>query len=70
MIFGQLEKLEAAKAAYSVCLCLLGFSGFWVLPGLLGPSVSFYVLLDLTRPYWALLTLTKPYWALLDFTVP
>ena len=37
----QLEKLEAVKAAYPVCLCLLGLSGFWLLLGLLGPSVIF-----------------------------
>ena len=47
----QLEKLEAAKAACLVCLCLLSLTGaFWVLLGpsalvLLNPSGSFWVLL-------------------------
>ena len=43
----QLIKLEAAKAASPVCLCLLGLSGsFWVF---LDPSRSFYDLLGCFR---------------------
>ena len=42
----QLEKLEAAKAAWLVYLSLLSLTG------------SFLALLGLTRPYWALLGLT------------
>ena len=62
----QLEKLEAAKAAWKVCLCLLSLTGtiFTDLPG------PFSALLGLTQPYWALLSLTGPYSALLRLTQP
>ena len=44
----QLKKLEAAKAAWPLCLCLLGLSvSFCVF--LLGPSGSFYDLLGCFR---------------------
>ena len=39
--FNQLEKLEAAKAAWLVCLCLHSLTG------------SYWALLGLTGPYWA-----------------
>ena len=54
-IFNQLEKLEAAKAAWLVCLSLLTLTGcfFWV---------NFY------WPYLALLSFTGPYLALLSLT--
>ena len=56
-ILNQLEKLEAAKAAWLVCLSLLSLTGSFLV--LLGPSGSIFT--DLTRPYfafWALLRLT------------
>ena len=52
--FNQLEKLEAAKAAWVVCLSL-----YWAL---LGSSWSFLALVGLTLPYFSL---TWPYLALL-----
>ena len=62
----QLEKLEAAKAAWLVCLSLLSFTeSDWVWLGLTG---SDWVLLGLTGPYWALLGFTGSYWALLGLT--
>ena len=42
----QLEKLEAAKAAFLVCLSLLSLTG------------PFWALLGLTGLYWVLLSLT------------
>ena len=48
----QLEKLEAAKAAWLVYLA------YWVL---LGPSWPYWALLSLTGPYLALLGHTGPY---------
>ena len=56
--FNQLEKLECAKAAWPVCLCLLATSG------------SFCVLLDSFRPYWSVLVFTGPYRYLLVLTGP
>ena len=72
----QLEKLEAARGAWLVCISLLSLTGsFWVLPG---PSGSFWLnffwpyraLLSITRPYLALLGLPGPSWALLSLTRP
>ena len=54
--FNQLEKLEAAKAAWLVCLSLLSLTG------------SYSALLSLTQPYLALLSLTQPYLALTSST--
>ena len=48
----QLEKLEAAKADWLVCLSLLSLTGSFLVLG------SYW-------PYWALLSLTGPYLALL-----
>ena len=62
----QLEKLEAAKAAWPVWLFLLGLTGS--LRVLLGPSGPYLASLGLIGPYWALLGLTGPYWALLGLT--
>ena len=82
----QLEKLEAAKAAWLVWPSLLSITGSFLV--LLGPSGSFLVLLGLsgsfwvkfywpyrallsfTGSYWALMGLTEPYWALLSLTGP
>ena len=63
----QLEKLEAAKAAWKVCLCLLSLTGTFLLtfPGL---SQPYWALLSLTGPYSALLRLTQPYLSLLSLT--
>ena len=79
----QLEKLEAAKAAWLVCLSYLALLGsfcfFWVLLDqflltllgfLLSLTEPYWALLGLTGPYWVLLGLTEPYWALLGFTGP
>ena len=55
-LINQLEKLEAAKAAWLVYLSLLG------------PSWPYWALLSLTGPYWALLGLTGPYLVLLSLT--
>ena len=49
----QLEKLEAAQAAWLVCLSLLSLTGSFLV--LLGPSGSIF---DLTGPYFAKLSLT------------
>ena len=74
----QLEKLEAAKVAWFVWICLV--FQFCCLPGLfllgligphcalLGLTVSSWALMGLTDPYWSLLVLTGPYWALLGLT--
>ena len=62
-INNQLEKLEAAKAAWLVCLSLLSLTGSL----LTGPYLA---LLGLTGPYWVLLCLTGPYWDLLGHTNP
>ena len=64
ILWNQLEKLEAAKAACLVWLSLLSLTGSFLV--FLGPSGSIFT--DLTRPYLALLGLTYPYWALLSFT--
>ena len=69
----QLEKLEAAKAAWPVCLSLLslvllGPSGLifsYLYRALLSLNGHYLVLLSLTGPYLALLGLTGPYLALL-----
>ena len=71
--FNQLEKLEAAKAAWPVYLCLLGLTWpYWALLGLTGPywalTGPYRALLNLTGPYWASLALNGPYWALLGLT--
>ena len=66
VIINQLEKLEAAKAAWVVCFSLLGFTGPYLV--LLGFTGLYWDLLGLTGPYWALLGLTGPYWALLGLT--
>ena len=52
----QLEKLQAARSAYTFAYL------FWASEGLSWP---FWALLGLTRPYSALLGLTRPYSALL-----
>ena len=76
--WNQLEKLEAAKAAWLVCLSLLSLTGpylallsltwpYWALLGLTGP---YWASLGLTGPYLVLLGLTGPYWALLGLTRP
>ena len=58
----QLEKLEAAKAAWLVCLSLHSLTGrYWALLGLSGPL---WALLSLSKPYVALHSLTLPYLAL------
>ena len=54
LYFNQLEKLEAAKAAWLVCLSLISLTGFFLV--LLGPSGSIFT--DLTGPYLVLLVLT------------
>ena len=56
-ITNQLEKLEAAKAAWLVYLSLLSHTG------------PYLALLGLTGPYWALLGLTEPYLALIGVTL-
>ena len=76
LVENQLEKLEAAKAAWPFCpswallgpsWSLLGLTGpYWALLGLIGP---YWALLGLIC-YWALLGLTGPYWALLGLTGP
>ena len=60
----QLEKLEAAKAAWLVCLSILSLTGSFLL--LLGQFLL--TLLGLTGPYWALLGFTGLYWAVLGCT--
>ena len=62
----QLEKLEAAKAAWLVCLSLLSLTESFLI--LLGPSGPYLALLSLTGPYSALLSLTGPCWALRSLT--
>ena len=54
-IINQLEKLEAAKAAWLVYLSLLSLTGpHWALTGLTGPYWSLHGLTGgLTGPYWA-----------------
>ena len=78
----QLEKLEAAKAAWLVCISLLSLTGSFLVP--LGPLGSTFTdftgpylvllgypaFLSLTGPYLALRRLTGPYWALLSLTGP
>ena len=70
LISNQLEKLEAAKAAWLVCHSLLSLTGSFLV--LLGPFGSFWVnFFDLTEPYLPLLdllSLTGPYSALLGLT--
>ena len=74
IIINQLEKLEAAKAAWLVWPSLLSLTGSFLV--LLGPSGSFLVLLGLSASFWvkfywpyrALLSFTGPYWALLGLT--
>ena len=59
----QLEKLEAAKAAWSVLICL-------AFPVLASFCLSFWALMVLTGPYWSLLVLTDLYCSLLALTAP
>ena len=76
-------KLEAAKAAWLVCLSLMSLTGSFLV--ILSPSGSIFsgpylawlsltwpylALLGLTGPYWVLLCLTGPYWDLLGHTNP
>ena len=60
-IFNELEKLEAAKAAWLVCFNLLSLTASFLV--LLVPSGLIFF-----WPYWALLSLTGPYLALLGLT--
>ena len=64
LFVNQLEKLEAAKAAWLVCLSLLSLTGSFLV--LLGLSESFWV--KFYWPYQALLSFTGPYLALLSLT--
>ena len=74
----QLEKLEAAKAAWLVGLSFLSLTGpYWALLGytglywaVLGCTGLYWAVLGCTGPYLATLGLTRPYSALLGLTGP
>ena len=58
---GQLEKLQAAKAAWPVCLSLLSLAGSFLVNILYSLTGHYLALLGLTGPFWALLGPTGPY---------